>query len=74
MDNWTRRVALYAEPEPVIISSMNSLKQIKEALAVGADDYLVRPHDPFQLRSRALVGMRWLSYIDSLFEGKSGKK
>ena len=50
----------------VVLSMMNSLKQIKEALAVGADDYLVRPHNPFQLRSRALVGMRWLDYIDSL--------
>jgi hypothetical protein len=49
---------------------MNNLKQIKEALAVGADDYLVRPHNPFQLRSRALVGMRWLNYIDSLYEKK----
>jgi PleD family two-component response regulator len=58
----------------VVLSMMNSLKQIKEALAVGADDYLVRPHNPFQLRSRALVGMRWLNYIDSLFEGKSDKK
>ncbi|MBI4326664.1 MAG: response regulator [Chloroflexi bacterium] len=58
----------------VVLSTMNSLKQIKEALAVGVDDYLVRPHNPFQLRSRALVGMRWLNYIDSLFEGKSEKK
>jgi DNA-binding response OmpR family regulator len=54
----------------VVLSTMNSLKQIKEALAVGADDYLVRPHNPFQLRSRALVGMRWLNYIDSLYETK----
>lgn len=53
---------------------MNNLKQIKEALAVGTDDYLVRPHNPFQLRSRVLVGMRWLNYIDSLYEGKSEKK
>ncbi len=58
----------------VVLSTMNNLKQIKEALAVGADDYLVRPHNPFQLRSRALVGMRWLNYIDSLYEGKSEKK
>ena len=54
----------------VVLSTMNNLKQIKEALAVGADDYLVRPHNPFQLRSRALVGMRWLNYIDSLYEKK----
>ena len=57
----------------VILSTMNNLKQIKEALAVGADDYLVRPNNPFQLRSRALVAMRWLNYIDSLHEGKPQK-
>jgi len=57
-----------------ILSAMNNLKQIKEALAAGVDDYLVRPYNPFQLRSRALVGMRWLNYIDSLYEEKSEKK
>lgn len=58
----------------VVLSTMAKLNEMKEALAVGADDYLVLPHNPFQLRSRALVGMRWLNYIDSLFEGKSEKK
>lgn len=58
----------------VVLSTMNNLKEMKEALAVGVDDYLVRPHNPFQLRSRALVGMRWLNYIDSLYEGKSARK
>jgi PleD family two-component response regulator len=58
----------------VVLSIMANLKEMKEALAVGVDDYLVRPHNPFQLRSRALVGMRWLNYIDSLYEDKSEKK
>lgn len=58
----------------VVLSTMNNLGQIKEALAVGADDYLVRPYNRFQLRSRALVGMRWLNYIDSLYEAKSQKR
>ncbi len=57
-----------------VLSTMNNLKQIKEALTVGVDDYLVRPINRFQLRSRALVGMRWLNYIDSLYEGKTGKQ
>lgn len=57
-----------------VLSTMNNLRQIKEALAVGVDDYLVRPINPFQLRSRTLVGMRWLNYIDSLYEVKGGKK
>jgi len=58
----------------VILSALGNLKDMKEALAVGVDDYLVRPHNRLQLRSRALVGIRWLNYIDSLYEGKSGKK
>jgi PleD family two-component response regulator len=58
----------------VVLSTMNNLNQIKEATAAGADDYLVRPYNQFQLRSRALVGMRWLNYIDSLYEGKTGQK
>lgn len=58
----------------VVLSMMNNLKQIKEALAVGVDDYLVRPINPFQLRSRTLVGMRWLNYIDSLYEPRSERK
>jgi hypothetical protein len=30
------------------------------------DDYLVYPHNSFQIRSRVLVGLRWLTYIDSI--------
>lgn len=57
----------------VVLSTMGNLKEMKEALAVGVDDYLVRPYNRFLLRSRALVGMRWLNYIDSLYESKSEK-
>ena len=55
----------------VAMSVMKRLNEIKEGLMVGVDDYLVKPPNPFQLRSRILVGMRWLIYIDSLFEGKT---
>ena len=58
----------------VVISSLGSVKEMKEALAAGADDYLVQPYHRLQLRSRALVGMRWLNYIDSLYEPKAEKK
>ncbi len=58
----------------VVLSGMNRLKEIKEGLAVGVDDYLIKPHNPFQLRSRILGGMRWRNYSDSLFEGKLDKK
>jgi PleD family two-component response regulator len=48
-------------------SRMGQLKEIKEGLAAGVDDYLVYfPNDSFQIRSCALVGMRWLTYIDSI--------
>jgi DNA-binding response OmpR family regulator len=51
-------------------SRMGQLKEIKEGLESGVDDYLIFPHNPFQIRSRALVGMRWLTYIDSLTGNK----
>jgi DNA-binding response OmpR family regulator len=47
-------------------SAMGQLNEIKAGLEVGVDDYLVRPHNPLQVRSRVLVAMRWLTYIDSI--------
>jgi DNA-binding response OmpR family regulator len=67
-----------AQPLPyvyvVVLSVLNRLKEIKEGLAVGVDDYLIKPHNPLQLRSRILIGLRWLNYIDSLFESKPTQK
>lgn len=48
---------------------LGQMKEIQEGLSTGVDDYLVKPHNPFQIRSRVLVGMRWLTYIDSLTAG-----
>jgi DNA-binding response OmpR family regulator len=45
---------------------MSQLDEIKTGLEAGVDDYLVKPHNPFQIRSRVLVAMRWLTYIDSI--------
>ena len=47
-------------------SAMGQLDEIKTGLDAGMDDYLIKPHNPFQIRSRALVAMRWLTYIDSI--------
>ena len=47
-------------------SAMSQLDQIKAGLDAGVDDYLISPHNPFQIRSRVLVAMRWLTYIDSI--------
>ena len=52
----------------VVMSSMNRLEEIKQGLEAGVDDYLLKPFNPVQLRARALVGLRWLSYLDSLQE------
>jgi DNA-binding response OmpR family regulator len=47
-------------------SAMSQLDQIRAGLEAGVDDYLISPHNPFQIRSRVLVAMRWLTYIDSI--------
>lgn len=54
----------------VMFSTQNRLGEIKEALAAGADDYLVKPLTPVQVRARVMVGHRWLAYIDSLHKPK----
>lgn len=58
----------------VVLSTLSHLKEIKEGLTAGVDDYLVKPHNRFQLRTRVLVGIRWLNYIDSLYEGKAADR
>jgi len=58
----------------VVLSALSHLKEIKEGLVAGVDDYLVKPYNRFQLRTRVLVGLRWLNYIDSLYETKPSKQ
>ncbi|HEU5068848.1 MAG TPA: response regulator [Verrucomicrobiae bacterium] len=55
----------------VLRSAMNHLPEIEEGLASGADDYLIKPHNPVELRARILVGLRWLTYIDQLVQEQS---
>jgi DNA-binding response OmpR family regulator len=43
-----------------------NMEAIEEALNAGANDYSVKPLSPAQLRARVRVGLRWLSYIDSI--------
>lgn len=56
----------------VVMSSMNRMEEIEQGLEAGVDDYLLKPFNPVQLRARALVGLRWLSYLDSLQENQPG--
>jgi DNA-binding response OmpR family regulator len=46
--------------------AMCQIGEIKEGLDLGVNDYLLFPHNPIQIRSRVLVGMRWITYIDSV--------
>ena len=55
----------------VVLSAMSRIQEIRDGLAAGVDDYLIKPPNPLQLRSRVLVGLRWLQYIDSLYESKA---
>jgi DNA-binding response OmpR family regulator len=65
-----------ANPLPYIYVLMRSVKsaleEIRTGLAAGVDDYLIRPHNPFQIRSRVMVAMRWLTYIDSITWKREG--
>jgi CheY-like chemotaxis protein len=49
-----------------VMSAMNQMEEIEQGLEAGVDDYLLKPFNPIQLRARALVALRWLSYLDSL--------
>jgi len=55
----------------VVMSSMNRMEEIEQGLEAGVDDYLLKPFNPVQLRARALVGLRWLCYLDSLQENQA---
>ena len=57
----------------IMMSDMNSLKEIREALDAGVDDYLSRPITPVQLRTRVVVGLRWLAYIDAIHSSAGTK-
>jgi len=52
----------------LVRSTIEQLSEIEAALAAGANDCLVifKRHDPFQIRSKILVGLHWLNYIDSV--------
>jgi DNA-binding response OmpR family regulator len=57
----------------ILQSVMNQLHDIQEGIEAGADDYLIKPHHPFELRARLLVALRWVDYIDSLFAEQNNK-
>ena len=58
----------------VVMSSLNRVEEIEQGLEAGVDDYLLKPFSPVQLRARALVALRWLSYLDSLVQEQNTRQ
>jgi phosphoserine phosphatase RsbU/P len=64
-----RRVKAVGSPVPVYIIMLTAKtlpKEIVSGLEAGADDYLIKPFDPSELRARIKVGERILELQESL--------
>lgn len=54
----------------ILLSSKNSKQDLVEGLDSGADDYLIKPFDPRELKARLRTGLRILELEDSLVEAR----
>jgi DNA-binding response OmpR family regulator len=63
-----RQDETHAHMHVILLTARNSPADIVAGLAAGADDYLVKPFDPDELRARVHVGVRVLSLQDRLAE------
>jgi len=52
----------------MLLTSRDSRADLVAGLDAGADDYLIKPFDPEELRARVHVGLRVLSLQDRLSE------
>lgn len=55
----------------VLVSHKSSMDEMASALDAGADDFIAKPVDPVELRSRLGVAKRMLAYDDRLAESSS---
>ena len=56
----------------ILLTARGQKKDVVTGLEAGADDYLIKPFDPQELRSRITVGERILK-LEAALEGKVGE-
>ncbi len=54
----------------ILVTSKESKQEIIEGLEAGADDYLIKPCDPEELKARLRTGQRILQLEDKLVEAR----
>jgi two-component system cell cycle response regulator len=61
-------------PEPytylILLTTKDAKENIVEGLESGADDYLIKPWDPYELKARLRAGQRILQLEDRLVEAR----
>ncbi len=50
----------------ILLTAKSEMEDLAEGLGAGADDYLVKPYDPTELRARLQVGVRIVELHDQL--------
>src|SRR5580704_1060368 len=56
----------------VLLTSKESKQDVVAGLESGADDYLIKPFDPDELKARLRTGLRILQLEDKLVEAREG--
>jgi diguanylate cyclase (GGDEF)-like protein len=58
----------------ILLTSKESKQNIVQGLQSGADDYLIKPCDPEELKARLRTGLRILKLEDQLVEAREGMR